>query len=391
MKHLNKVLLAFLLLFLTTSCMGDVEGNTPKQIASVMGLRSEWVYELTVQRSEVDHVYFEYQVRGRVGDPVFLLNSHRAQIRTDHQRIVVGPNGGLMHVDAGEVLPQDMDAFIASDPAYYTWVDKDRDGNWRDDRGRTLAPYIFAAAPWAGGHDEELDPQWERETFTVPLAGQIDELVNRYLDRAAARGWTGDKRGTTLNLQVGASADDAFQFGTGTNANIDSLVFTLDKDTDWGGNRWQNVTIPSGATIDSAVFQGDFHNASADEPLHNLDFEDADSPGQFTTGVSDLENRTLTGSPVLWDNTNLGTAGHLSGDAAEFFTSPSLVTPLQIVVNRAGFTSGASVVLIIVQPVTDATRDYGNHTYDGNTTHAAKMDIDYTAAAAGTSRVIIIE
>ena len=344
--------------------------------------RSDWTYEIIDQRTESGLVLFEYVVREPGLDP-FLLNNHKAQIRTNHQRVLKGPSGGMMHVSGVEVLADDLEAFMLGSE-WYRWVDKDRQGRWVDNRNRRLAPFLFPAAPWAGGLNEELDPQWQREAFTVTEATQIDDCIKRYLDRAAIKGWTGDRRGTTLNLQVGASADDARE--SFTLMSIVATTFNADtQDSHFHGFRWRNVTIANAATINSAILTVFISDAALDEPRHNLWADDVDDAAIFTTTDSDISGRTKTTAVDNWDDTALGTTTGFTqwgaieiGEAGGHDLSPLV----QEIVDRALWASNNSIAMFDTPSAAGTVRDLGINFYDNDTTQAAKLDTDYTAGGA---------
>ena len=176
----------------------------------------------------------------------------------------------------------------------------------------------------------------------------------------------------TVDEQVGAGTDDAHQLGSGSNADITSdQIGTLNSDAEWGGFRWSSVAVPKDATIDAANCQFYFPNLVFDEPLHDLEFEAHDDAPTFTTGASDIEDRTLPGSARMWSDTNLGAPG--------WFTSPSLTGQVGLITGRAGWASGQALVLVVVQPTTDPFRDWQVRSYDFDTSLAAKLHIEYTA------------
>jgi hypothetical protein len=346
--------------------------------------RDSWRVELVDQKTESGLVLFEYALRAPGSDP-FLLNNHRAQLRETHQRIVRGPNGGLMHVSGVEVL--DARAF-EEEPEFYRWAGKDRSGNWRDDRGRTLTPFMFPTAPWAEGGDEELDPQWQRETFTIPIAEQVSEAIDRYSNRAEHRALVGDRRGTTLNLQVGASADDGEQASSDA-MNITGSSPGSDSTTEHVGSRFQNVTIPNASTINDAIYTVSLVSATLDEPLHQVRGQAADTTLAFTTALNNIDSRPRTTATVQWNSTGLGSStGFVEWGAATFGGAGATIeTIIQEIVNRAGWVSGNSMVLIWEQHTLDATRDLFIDEYDASSAQAPKLDIDYTGAGPSTSRV----
>lgn len=342
--------------------------------------RESWVeVERVAPATRNGLVEFEYEVyedaetRTR-GDRPFLIVNHRAQFREQHQRIVRGPNGGLMHVDAGEVLPEDVETFLATDNRAYVF--NPDTGRWHRRRGgQVLDGFEFAAAPWAGGRIEKLDPQWERETFTLPLAEQVAEAKQRRLDRAEAKQESGDKRGTTLNLQVGAGADDTGLAIGGTWTGGDAFVRMNNNGTTGASFRFSSAGLPNGATINSAVISGVVFSTSHDDPEGNFDFEDADDPAA-PTSTSDFNGRTLTGQTVAWSTTGV------YGGASTFVDAPDISTPLGDVVARAGF-DDSSALQVFFDDTVSGTKSLIWRTYEHDTALAAKLDIDYTAGGGG--------
>lgn len=190
----------------------------------------------------------------------------------------------------------------------------------------------------------------------------------------------------TLNLQVSHGDDDGDEIATG-DVNKDRLSLpNVDTSGEWFYFRWQNVTIPQGATISSAVMQFYVSGTTQDEPLHNIDFENVDAAAAIVNGAATftISGRSYTGSPVLWDNPDIGVAG------AQFTSTPDLSVPLQIVINRPGWASGNALGLYVRQPTTDATRDLGTVYYETDPAVAAKLDIEYvTAAGPGSATGLV--
>jgi hypothetical protein len=139
----------------------------------------------------------------------------------------------------------------------------------------------------------------------------------------------------TINLQVGASSDDARE-----NSGTMNLAQTQINSSGTGqrlGFRWTNVTVPNAATITSA-------------------------------GSNNITNRTRT-STVAWGGTDIG-AGWQTVDVTSQF---------QTVVNRAGWVSGnAAAALVYGVSGTDVTIT----TWDGVPANAAKLDIVYLTSGA---------
>lgn len=357
--------------------------------------RSEWVErerQAATWNDEAKCYEFEYEVfesqteRIRLGGEPFFVCNHKAQLRETHQRVVRGPGGGLMHVDAGEVLLENVEAFLATDNLAYEF--NEGDGRWHRRRGaQVLDGFAFDRAPWIGG-TELLDPQWQRETFTLPIADQVAECIARRLDRVEARQESGDKRGTTLNLQVGAEDDNASQDSADAVSLVDGSPI-IDSTTEHVGSRWQNVTVPAGATIDAATFSISIASASFDEPQHQVRGEDSDNAAAFTTGTNNIDARPRTTAVTQWNSADLGAAANDWFEWGAPNGSPTaganLNAIVQEIVDRGGWASGNAIVFIFEQHTLDALRDLQPWLYGGNSLLAPKLDIDYTAGAASAA------
>lgn len=186
---------------------------------------------------------------------------------------------------------------------------------------------------------------------------------------------------TTLNLQVSASADDCFENDVG-DTDITDTSAVSDQTDEYHGFRWQNVTIPQGATIDGTTFQVYVSGSTVDEPYHQIYNEAADNAAEFVTdslGGNNISSRAVS-TAVLWDNADLGSSGG-------FATTASPINQVQSVINRAGWSSGNSLVLIINGYTgIPLTRDLGIDYYDLSSARGAKLDITYSAGDTGTNQ-----
>ena len=183
----------------------------------------------------------------------------------------------------------------------------------------------------------------------------------------------------TLDLQVGASAADSRVSEEVWSAT--STVFAVGSNTDGinffrSQGRFTSVTIAQADTIDVAYATLRVRTTnSATVVRSNLLFENADNPGNVTS-LSDFDARVMTAA-VAWDNIPAWTAG-------DDKNTPSIVTPCQTVINRAGWVSGNALNLFWK----DSGSDIGGspsrtaQSYNGSTTFAPKLHIEYTGAAA---------
>jgi hypothetical protein len=175
---------------------------------------------------------------------------------------------------------------------------------------------------------------------------------------------------TTLNLQVSASTDDAREDGDGV-VWVDYQAVKLLGSLNWGGFRWDGITIPNGATINAADFQVYLYDSGYDDIEVDIYGEDGNDPGTFTSSNSDISDRTLTSASVNESASDVGTG---------WYSMPDVASIVQEIVDTYGGLSNEALVLI-----EDALAGVSlwQRTYDGDTALAAKLDIDYTALIAG--------
>lgn len=177
----------------------------------------------------------------------------------------------------------------------------------------------------------------------------------------------------TLNLQVGASSDDAKQ-AADTTMSLTIVFIRILGPAQWGGIRFTNVTIPQGATINTATITVDVEDTVNDDPNENIYGNDVDNAGTFTSTNSDISGRARTTAVVEWTATGVGAGTEVS---------PDISTVIQEIVNRAGWVSGNAIALIFDHL---GTTNFAFTSYDGSTTLAAKLDITYTVSGAVAKR-----
>lgn len=176
----------------------------------------------------------------------------------------------------------------------------------------------------------------------------------------------------TFNGQVGASNDDADDQGsiniTGNNINMDAAAAGGED----GGFVWDNVTVPNGATINTATLEP-YVRATADDPDIYVWGNDVDSANDFDA-ESVVGGRTLTTASQAWS------ASDVTGGGDAFVESPDIASIISEITARGGWSSGNSLCLIGLGEDAGAS-GFIARSYDFNTSLAAKLNIDYTAGA----------
>jgi hypothetical protein len=221
---------------------------------------------------------------------------------------------------------------------------------------------------------------WQRETFSRDLDREIAECHERYMLRASSNQYRGDRRGTTINKQVAAGADDAFEQADGGGFSSSSFFHSNHANTTASqrfnvGWRFTDITIAAGSTIDACVLQVNVGSTGSDDPNVTLSFNDVDNAANFST-EADVTSRVITTATTDWV-----AIGLLTG----FKTSPSIAAALQEVIDRAGWASGNAVVALS-KGKSDINRSFAHTPYESSSANAAKLDIDYTAAAGAGNR-----
>ena len=190
----------------------------------------------------------------------------------------------------------------------------------------------------------------------------------------------------TWSGNVSASTDDARNLdGDGTYSAVVQTQHlgkfnTVDKY--WNGFRWNNVTIPQGATINTATVTLYGAATNGGTTAKTIWYgEAADDAATFSSSTAGKpEGRTRTSASVTKDFaiSAWGSIGFNTGDKV---TVTSLV---QEIINRGGWVSGNDLVLVAGDNGSSNTNYIGHSTYDRATDRGALLEIDYTAGSPAT-------
>jgi len=315
-----------------------------------------------------------------------VLSPSRSAIRGQH--IITNAEDAMLHA-SGEWMPPDLER---EDPSLWQWVESGAGlSEWVREDGLVVPSFGFA--PTSGEDEMEyLDPQWRRETLVrdpqIEIA-QIGEWKAELLDDKLTRGEPiQEVQLTTLNLQIGAYQDEGRRWGASSFSSGDNLSFGA-----WTGgtpsyhvnNRFTSVTIPGSATIDSVTAQfncrggGGFSNTT-NTIYTNLYCEDQDDPTRITS-YSDFDGRTTTSAFTAWDSLPAWYNNN-------WYTSADFTSAVQEYSDRAGRASGNALTIFVKNDGSSATALRYTTSYGFSSSRAAKLDIDYTAAATnwGVSR-----
>ena len=303
-----------------------------------------------------------------------VLSPSRSSIRGQH--IITNAEGAMLHA-SGEWLPPDIDR---DDPRLWRWIERGAElSEWVREGGLIVPGFAFA--PTSGERPMEyLDPQWQRETLVrdpqIEIA-KVGEWKANLLDAQLTRGEPIQAiQRTTLNLEVGAGADDVYANNTSTFGDTTAFIIGgHDGGTPFGSScRFTSVTIPVGATIDTAVASFvSFNNASGTTVYTNIYCEDADDPAQVTS-QADFVSRTMTTAFTAWDSIAAWTGG--TG-----YSTPDFTSAVQEYSDRAGRASGNAIQMFWKDDSSSVGAFRLGAAYEHASYTAPQLDIDYTEGA----------
>lgn len=143
---------------------------------------------------------------------------------------------------------------------------------------------------------------------------------------------------TIFNTAIAASSDDAREVGAGTVSITDNFLNTGTGTGVLLGFRFTGVTIPQGATINSAKLT--VRTTANDDPDLDIYGQAADDAATFTTSSYDISGRARTTAKTNWTATDVGTA--------RLVDTPDFKGVIQEIVNRSGWSSGNALVIITI-------------------------------------------
>jgi len=181
---------------------------------------------------------------------------------------------------------------------------------------------------------------------------------------------------TELIRQVSASADDGYISSSGSFNNTNAyLVIGRYESYTKIFVRFLNMTIPKGATIDSAILTLKAYATDAAVPvlvrLYFNDIDDAVAP----ISVAEYDALDLTTAYVDWS-----IPAFTSGTS---YNSPDIKTVVQEIVNRAGWASGNDMMLLGPDNGSGAYHMKQPYSYDGGSTSGIILTINYTNPVLG--------
>jgi MSHA biogenesis protein MshQ len=176
-----------------------------------------------------------------------------------------------------------------------------------------------------------------------------------------------------LEVRVSQGSDDAEQRGNGSvSLNSSDLEMMYDGSIqDAVGLRFQNITIPQGAVINSAYIE--FTADESDNGVTRLLIygQDSDDAATFSSSNNDITNRPITGSSVLWQPGAWGTGNTYQTD--------DITSVIQEIIDRSGWSSGNNLAILVYPNNNCVNQSCARvaESFNGSSAAAARLVIDY--------------
>ena len=170
---------------------------------------------------------------------------------------------------------------------------------------------------------------------------------------------------STVDIRVSNNNDDAEEFNNTTMKNDNHIVAGKSK---YVAVRF-NVNIPPGASVTSAYIEVTAIHSHSENTDITIRCEDVDNAPIFTLSNGDLSNRTQTATSVTWNSIPSWTGGIV-------YQTPDLSSIIQEIVDRPGWSSGNSMVIMF-----ESTDPLGNRcfkSHEDSPTEAPLLHIGYS-------------
>jgi hypothetical protein len=151
---------------------------------------------------------------------------------------------------------------------------------------------------------------------------------------------------TIVEVSVSASNDDAEEktaTGKMDRGSSDLELVDQGSNNQLVGMRFNNLSIPQSATITNAYLQFQVDETHSGSAALMIEGEATDDAQAFTTANGNISSRNLTGATVNWAPAPWTTVGDTGADQQ----TPDLTSVVQEIVDRSGWSSGNSLVIII--------------------------------------------
>ncbi len=215
----------------------------------------------------------------------------------------------------------------------------------------------------------------EAGTYVLRLTADDGELIESDDITVVVNGAT-----MVREIRVSASTDDAEERPSGSMLlSSTDLDLVFDKYNQIIGIRFNGITIPEGATITNAYIQFKADEITSEATSLTIQGEHVDNATAFTSSIGDISSRPRTTAAVSWSPAPWTTVGEVGPNQQ----TPDISSIIQEIMNRPGWSSGNSVVVIFT-----GTGKRVAEAYDGNQAEAPLLHIEYSVAQGNQSPTV---
>ena len=174
----------------------------------------------------------------------------------------------------------------------------------------------------------------------------------------------------SIDVRVSASSDDAEErHTTSVKLTTSDLELTRDKNSvQTVGIRFNNLTIPQGATISNAYIQFQTDEVTTEATDLTIRAQAIDHAPTFTSVNANISSRATTLASTQW----VPAPWNIRGEAGPSQRTPDISNVIQEVVNRQGWSSGNSAAIIVT-----GTGVRTAESFDGVPSAAPLLHIEY--------------
>jgi hypothetical protein len=191
---------------------------------------------------------------------------------------------------------------------------------------------------------------------------------------------------TQLRRVISSGSDDVEETSRGTvvinSPDIELVYDNLLTGNQMVGFRFNNITIPAGATITRAYIQFSVAETTYGTTSLRIYGQKSEHAGVFTTARRGVSKRPRTTASVAWSPTPSG--GSAVGSRGVGQQTPDLAPLMQEILSLSGWQPGNSMAFII--------NGYGKRNavaYEGSKTNAAELVVEYIEPAATASATLV--
>lgn len=190
---------------------------------------------------------------------------------------------------------------------------------------------------------------------------------------------------TVLDVRVAAGADDILHV-IGDDVYNTTVRVGNDVSVNYNsGMRFQNITIPQGATIDTAILYFTSNDVTTGTTCNaTIEGEAVDDAAAFST-LANYTGRARTSANVAWSSIEQWSV------TTTTYLSVNFKTVVQEIVNRGGWASGNDLAIFINNNSSSSGAKRVAYNYENSSTLCPLIHIVYSTTAATKRAAIVVE